>query len=49
MRQGAGKQDQRAIDAANRRVRKSLRRGQEPLEGDMDILSGVGLGDWKRI
>ena len=47
MRQGAGKQDQKAINAANRRVRNALRRGKEPMGQDIEVLSGIGLGSWE--
>ena len=44
---GSGRQLHRQINAANRRVRKAIRRGKPPSNTDMQILSGVTDTGWE--
>jgi len=49
MRQSASNRTRRLKAAANRNIRKALRRGQKPDQNDLRILSGEDLGDFRGI
>ena len=49
MRQSASNRTRRLKAAANRNIRKALRKGQKPDQNDLRILSGEDLGDFRGI
>ena len=49
MRQSASNRTRRLKAAANRNIRKELRKGQKPDQNDLRILSGEDLGDFRGI